>query len=258
VNVLITGAAGLIGGVLRAGLGDAHTLKCLDIRRSRGIERVDTTNLEALERHCRGVDVIVDLAAIPSPRAPWNTVMPKNLTAIATALEAARRQGVGRVVFASSNHVTGLYEAEEPYSSIVAGNYAGLDPAEIPLIGPDWPIHPDGPYGLSKAFGESMCRIYSERFGLSTICLRPGSVIRSDRPGRPREFATFLSQRDLVRLVAGAIAAPPELRHGVYYGVSANTWRFWEIAGASEAIGFVPLDDAERFRTTQDAPGRSP
>jgi uronate dehydrogenase len=258
MNVLITGAAGLIGGVLRAGLGDAHTLTCLDRRRSRGIARVDTTRLEALERHCRGADAIVDLAAHPGSRAPWDTVMPRNFAAIATALEAARRQGVGRVIFASSNHVTGLYEAEEPYSSIVAGNYVGLDPSQIPLIGPDWPVRPDGPYAILKVAGETLCRTYSECFGISTICLRIGSVTRSDRPTRPREFATLLTQADLLRLVAGALTAPPELRHGVYYGVSANTWRFWEIAGASEAIGFVPVDDAERFRTTQDAPGRSP
>ena len=70
----------------------------------------------------------------------------------------------------------------------------------------------------------------------------------SDRPERPRDFATLLTHGDLVRLVVAALEAPDSVRFGTFYGVSANTWRFWEIDDACEAIGYEPADDAEQFR----------
>ena len=63
-----------------------------------------------------------------------------------------------------------------------------------------------------------------------------------------RHYATLLSHADLVRLVDCSLEAPPELRFGIYYGVSANTWRFWDLANAREELGFEPADDTERFR----------
>jgi hypothetical protein len=97
--------------------------------------------------------------------------------------------------------------------------------------------------------GEAASRYYAERYGLSCICLRIGTVNGANRPLRPRHFATLLSHPDLVEIVDCAIRAPRELRYGVYYGVSANTWRFWDIANAYDELGFDPQDDAERFRS---------
>jgi uronate dehydrogenase len=163
------------------------------------------------------------------------------------AFEAAREAGVRRVIFASSNHVVGMYENDEPYASIVAGDYEGLEPARLPLIGADAPIRPDGPYGAGKAFGEAAGRYYADMHGLSVICLRIGTVNASDRPEDPREFATLLTHRDLVHLIRRCLDVP-ELPFGVFYGVSANTWRFWDIDGARRALGYEPQDDAEQWR----------
>ena len=115
------------------------------------------------------------------------------------------------------------------------------------------PVRPDSPYGVGKAATEATARYYSERFGISCLNLRIGTVLRDDRPKNPRHYATLLSHADLVRLVEAAIAAPPDVEYGVYFGVSANTWRFWEIANARDEIGFVPHDDAERFRAVAEA-----
>jgi hypothetical protein len=130
----------------------------------------------------------------------------------------------------------------------VAGAYEGLDPAAVPLIEPSWPVRPDSAYGVGKAFAEAAARYYAERHGMSSICLRIGTVRADDRPAEQRHYATLLSHGDLVRLVECALAAPQELRYGVYYGVSANAWRFWDLANAREELGFEPYDDAERFR----------
>jgi uronate dehydrogenase len=143
-----------------------------------------------------------------------------------------------------------MYELDQPYASIVAGEYAGLDATSIPLITAEAPIRPDSPYGAGKAFFEAAARYYSERYEMSCICLRIGTVRADDRPREPRHYATLLSHTDLVRLVRCALEATSELAFGVYYGVSANTWRFWDIANAEVELGYEPQDDAERFRSS--------
>jgi len=249
-RVLILGAAGMVGSVLWEGLAANHSLRGLDRRRDRqrGIERGDVRRLRSIGSAFEGVEAVVDLATNPSLDLSWEDTH-TDMWGRVNVLEAARANGVRRYVFASSNHVTGLYELDQPYAAIVAGDYEGLEPHSIPLIAPDWPIRPDSAYGVGKAFGEATARYYAERHGLSCICLRIGTVRADDRPADPRHFATLLTHRDLGRLVECTLEAPPELRFGIYYGVSANTWRFWNLTNAREELRFEPTDNAERFRT---------
>ena len=97
--------------------------------------------------------------------------------------------------------------------------------------------------------GEAAGRWYAEEHGLSVICLRLGTVSRDDRPGWSRHFATLLSHADLVRLTRCCIEAPQDVRYAIYFGVSANTWRFWDTDEPRDEIGYEPLDDAERWRS---------
>jgi nucleoside-diphosphate-sugar epimerase len=250
VRVLVTGASGLIGSVLWERLADEHALVGIDLRRdrARGLARGDVRRPRSIRGAFRDVEAVVDLATGSAVDLPWEEVE-GDIRGRVHVLEAARAHGIPRYVFASSNHVTGMYELDQPYASIVAGDYDGLDPAAIPLIGPDRPIRPDSPYGVGKAFGEAVSRHYAERYDISCLCLRIGTVRRDDRPQRAREYATLLTHSDLVRLVDCALRVPLTLRHGLYYGVSANKWRFWDIANAREELGFEPHDDAERFRS---------
>jgi uronate dehydrogenase len=251
--VLVAGAGGLIGSILWEGLGTEHTLHGLDLRRdrSRGIRRADVRRARSIEGALDQVDAIIDLATGSTLDVSWDQVQ-ADVKGRVNILEAARRHGVRRYVVASSNHATGMYELDQPYASIVAGAYEGLDPASVPLIGTDWPIRPDSPYGVGKAFSEAAARYYSDQYGISCICLRIGTVLAEDRPNVPRHYATLLTHSDLVRLVGCALRAPLELRFGIYYGVSANTWRFWDIANAAEDLGYEAQDDAERFRSGAD------
>lgn len=247
--MLVTGAAGLIGGIVRPALSDGYQVRGLDIKPGAGVDWVrDMRRFEPIAPAFAGIDVVVDLAAVSSMTASWDEVRKNNLPATINAFEAARRAGVRRVVFASSNHVVGGYEREEPWAAVVAGAYGGIDPETFPRIGTEVPIRPDGPYGVGKAFGEAMGRYYADAWGLSVICLRIGTVSRADRPTGIRHFATLLTQRDLVTLVRCCIDAPPDVRFGVVYGVSRNTWRLWDVAAARELIGFEPSDNAESFR----------
>ena len=134
-NVLITGAAGLIGGLLQNGLKESYNVTGVDIRSVDGFTSLvaDTSDLDAVLPAYDGVDTVIDLASVPDQDSPWDVVYRNNLSSTYNALEAARRAGAKRVIFASSNHATGNYEEDEPYASIVAGRYDGLDPASFPV-----------------------------------------------------------------------------------------------------------------------------
>src|SRR5689334_22664263 len=117
-TTLITGAAGLLGEILRTRLRSDHELRGIDRRRAPGMRRADMTSLRSVEAAFEGVDSVIDLAGHPEVTTPWPDVWKNNIPATMNALEASRRAGVRRVVFASSNHVTGLYERDEPYARI--------------------------------------------------------------------------------------------------------------------------------------------
>lgn len=249
-KVLITGAAGLIGTLIRKELGERYELSGVDIQEISGFDNLvaDTTSVDAIQPAFEGVDVVIDLASNPDQRSPWNIVHGNNLACTISAFEAARKAGVKRIIFASSNHATGMYENDAPYSDIVAGNYDGLSPSDIPMIDTQMPVRPDGPYGIAKAFGEATGRYYHDEFGLSVICLRIGTLNREGRPTNPRQFATLLSHPDLIQLLQKCIDAPDDLGYAVFYGVSGNKWNFWDIANSAEAVGYKPNSNAEDYR----------
>jgi uronate dehydrogenase len=248
-TVLVTGAAGLIGRILMDALAGELDARGLDVVGGRGVEHVvDMTNLGQLAPAFRGASAVVDLAGDASRSVTWERAVRNNIPATLNALEAARLAGATRVVYASSNRVVGLYERDEPYSSVVAGRYGDLDPAAIPKLSSNVAIRPDSAYAVGKACGECAARHYAETYDISVICVRIGTVLHGDRPRSPRHFATLLTRRDLVHLVRCCLSAPRELGFAILYGVSANTWRFWDIEEAGRLVGFAPQGDAERFR----------
>jgi len=248
VRALLTGARGIIGAVLQPALAERFDLVAVDRRRGAGIRRADLTRRRMSSRLFRDVDAVVDLAATSGTSISWASAR-RNMRITENVLELARSHGVRRYVLASSNHVTGLYEQDSPYSEILAGRYEGLTPGEHDLISSDSPPRPDSPYAVAKLLGEAAARYYAETSSMSVVCLRIGTVRREDTPTTPRHFATLLSHRDLRHLVECALTAPPPKQHyGIYYGVSANTWRIWRIDDAASEIGYEPIDDAERLR----------
>ena len=252
-KVLVTGAGGRIGTILRAALGDKYDL--------RGIDRVpvsdfdsavvDLTDLDAILPAFHGQDSVVHLAAEPrhTPDIGWDLLMPDNVVATANVFEAARRGGARRVIFFSSMHVSGLYERDHPYSAIAAGKYDGLVPGQVPLVTHEMPVRPDGPYAVSKIFGEALGRYYAEEYGMTVICVRLGTLGGEDRPGDdPRSYVSWFSHRDLARMVERCIEVEG-ISYDIFYGASNNTWKIYDTPRAWSVLGFEPRDDAERFRS---------
>jgi uronate dehydrogenase len=182
-------------------------------------------DLASVQEAMRGADACVHLAGIAN-EASFPEILHANIEGTWAVFEAARRAGVGRVVFASSNHATGMYPVGQPVSAESAPR-------------------PDTYYGVSKVFGEALGRMFHDKFGLRVACLRIGTVNAVDRPENPRHLSTWLSHADTVRLVRACLRAA-DLDFAILYGASANTRGWWDLAPA-RALGYEPQDDAERF-----------
>ncbi len=241
-KLLITGSSGLVGGVLWKGLAEAYELYGLDrIAGENGTHRfqadiTDSGQVEAVFDRLPGLDYVVHFAGDARVDADWQSALKVNIEGTKNVYAAAQRHAAQRVVFASSNHVTGAYEGFPP--SLHTKENVGM-------ITVSDPIRPDGFYGVSKAAGEAIARMYYELYGLESICLRIGSVNRDDSPaGSPRTRSTWLSHRDLVALVRCSLKA--NVKFGIYYGVSNNKNRFWDISNAEQELGYRPVDDGSR------------
>ncbi len=247
-RVLVTGMSGLIGGALRKRLEGRVALRALNRRELVGVDcrRADIADLAAIEPAFRDIDVVVHLAAAAGGGEPWESILHQNLVGAYNVLEAARRAGVARVIFASSGATVTGYEREEPYASLVAGKYAGL--TSWPMLTHETPLRPAALYGVSKAYGEALGRQYADEHGLSVLSIRIGRVKAEDRPTTARDFSVWLSQRDVVQILERSIHAPAELRHGVFFATSDNRWGYRDLRHARAVLGFVPEDRAEDHR----------
>ncbi|WP_276203108.1 NAD-dependent epimerase/dehydratase family protein [Intrasporangium chromatireducens] len=242
------GAAGAVGRALVPGLA-LHDLRLFDRRAdpAAGIARLDARHLRTLTRRLRGCDAVVDLASDARWDAPWESVYRNNIRLVHCTLEASARAGVKRVVYASSNQVAAGYEREDPWAPVLRGEHDGADPGRLPRLSTEAQVRPCNAYGAGKVFAEAACRWYTETTGVSTVCLRIGTVLWPDRPRNERHFSTWLSHRDLAGHVNAAVLAPPKVRSAVTWAVSANTWRIWDVGDGTD-WRYQPCDDAERFR----------
>jgi uronate dehydrogenase len=229
-RVLITGAAGGIGQVLRNGLrGRYGMLRLSDIAdmepagSGEEVVKADLADYAAVEDVVRGCDAVVHLGGI-SMEDTWQAISQSNIHGTYNVYEAARQCGVERVVFASSNHAAGFWRRST-------------------TIGPDVPTRPDSYYGLSKVFGEGLARLYADKHGLSSVCLRIGQF--RVKPTNVRMLSLWLSHRDMVSLARCSLEAE-DIHFEVVYGISANTRAWYQNPGA-ERIGYRPEDNAEDF-----------
>jgi uronate dehydrogenase len=174
-------------------------------------------------RLVEGVDAIVHLGGI-SIDAPFDDLIEANIRGTYNLYEAARRHGVRRVVFASSNHAIGFHPVTE-------------------VLDTDASQRPDSLYGVTKCFGESLSRYYFDRFGIETVCLRIGSSF--EEPKNPRMLVTYLSYRDFVELVRCSLMTN-RVGHAIVYGVSDNPVKWWDNTKAG-FIGFRPQDSSAQF-----------
>ena len=243
-RLLLTGAAGEIGTVLRPALREATLrLRLHDIRSVPELtpQEVavggDIADPAIARAAMEGVDCVVHLAGIPRETGGTpEEILHANVIGAHSVFEAARRAGVKRIVFASSNHVIGFHPADR-------------------AIGTQEPPRPSGLYGASKVWGEALGRLYADKHGIEVACLRIGAF--RAKPGNARELGGWISHRDMAALARCCVDAP-SFHFLVLYGVSANTRAKWGGDEAARAhVGFAPQDNAEDWAAELEglAPG---
>jgi len=230
-TILLTGAAGGLGQALRERLkANCDVLRLSDrvafgeAGQNEEIVLADLSDADAVNTMVVGVDAIIHLGGV-SVEGPFEPIMQANILGVYHLYEAARKHGVKRVVFASSNHVTGFYRQSE-------------------TINADQPARPDGFYGVSKAFGEDLSRFYFDRYGIETACVRIGSSFAEPRDRRM--LASWLSFDDLHRLITACLTTPV-LGHSIIFGMSNNAVTWWDNSKARH-VGYVPQDSSDVFR----------
>ncbi len=187
-------------------------------------KQADLADLKAVESICEGVDAILHFGGF-SVEGPWEAILQANIIGTYNLFEAARKQGVKRVVFASSNHAVGFYPRHS-------------------RIGTDVTARPDSRYGVSKVFGEAIGALYADKHGLSVTCLRIGNF--GDAPLDQRRLSIWLKPEDLVQLCQIGLEHPG-IQFEVFYGASYNERAWWDNSRAY-AFGYRPTGRAEDFR----------
>jgi len=235
-KLFITGGAGKVASALRRYLRDRYDFRLLfhnnvpEVEPGDEVVVSDLADFESMVEAGAGVDIIVHLGIATGRRGRTRShfhrmIMETNIRGTYNIFESARINSVPKVIFASTNHVTGFYEKEGQISR------------------PELPVRPDSMYGVSKAFGEALGRYYHEAHGLSVYCLRIANFPNTDEvktqyePGMNR----WLSARDMAEFTACCIEAPHP-QFGIFYGASRGGEKKWDLANARELVGWEPQD----------------
>ena len=228
-TILITGAAGDVGTHLRRELAEKYQIRASDLRdlkekiKGQKFVRADISKFSDALRITKGVDAVVHLGGY-SVEGPWEGILNANIVGCYNVFEAARRNGVKRILFPTSNHATGYYPRSQT-----------IDHRVYPK--------PDGRYGVSKVFGEALGSLYADKYGMELFCMRIGNV--GPLPLDKRRLSIWFSPRDLAQLVTIGIEHP-EIRFEIVYGVSRNK-RSWYDNSNAYRLGYKPQDDSERY-----------
>lgn len=247
MNVAVTGAAGNVGREVLAALDD-HDVTPITHSDREDIEgpTLDVTDREAFADALSGEDVLIHLAANPSPDADWDGVFETNIDGTYNAYEVARESGVRRVVFASSNHAVHLHNAADPDEPESLREDARA-------VRPDDPTKPDSYYGVSKVAGEALGQLYAERHGIEVVNLRIGWLMdeaelreTQDESEEKARFARamWLSPRDCRAVVRRCVEADLPESPVVAHGISRNDDRYLSLTETSLALGYRPRDDS--------------
>ena len=242
-TILITGASGDVGTHLRRELAGKYVLRVSDLRSLKKINkeekfvRADISKFADANRITKGVDAIVHLGGY-SVEGPWEGILSANIIGCYNVFEAARRNGVKRILFPTSNHATGFYRRDHT-----------IDHRVYPK--------PDSRYGVSKVFGEALASLYADKYGMEMFCMRIGNV--NPVPIDKRRLSILFTPRDLAQLVTIGIEHP-DIRFEIVYGVSKNK-RSWYDNSNAYRLGYKPQDDSEKWAAeilAREQPGGDP
>ena len=247
-RVLVTGASGLIGGLVLRDLSERYEFSGLSRHEVPGIPytRASITELDAIRPAFRGMDAVLHLG-VSIEDNDWDSQMAVTALGTLNVFRAAQEAGVRHVVFMSSGSTMCGWEWDDtlPYGRLARGEWDGL--GAWPLLNADTPARPDSPYAVAKLLGEHVGRYFSDRYGMQVIVIRLGAVLREDQPTLIRHFPGFLAQADAVQMIDRCLSAPAEIRYGIFDAISENWARWRDTSAAKERLGWRPTGSSDRF-----------
>ena len=247
-KVLITGASGLIGGLVLENLSGKYDFSGLNRRKVEGIPhtQADISSLDEILPAFRGIDTVLHLSAYLADVNDWENTNKVNIKGTYNVFEAARRKNVSRVVFASSGSTMLGYELDYPYGHIARGEHEKI-PHDWNLVDYKHPVRPDSLYGVSKIFGEALGRYFSDYHGISVINIRLGAVLDINKPKLVRHYPGYLSHSDCVQIVDLCLNAPDSVRFEIFDAISDNKMKWRDTSHASTILGWNPNGRSEQF-----------
>lgn len=249
-KVLVTGASGLIGGLVIRDLGHKYELYGLSRRPVTGIPHTlaDITDFEAVREASRGMDMVLHLAAETQDYDDFDKVLAVTMGGTLNVYRAAQEAGVRRIVFGSAGSTMIGYEWHEgsPYAALAANRIERLPPDARMLLHTD-PPRPADFYSVGKLFGEHTGRLFSDRYGMSVLVIRIGAVLPEDKPTIVRELPGYLSHRDLISMIDKCLSTPIELRFDIFHAISENSRRWRDTDHAKQVLGWEPQDSSDVF-----------
>ncbi|MBN19558.1 MAG: hypothetical protein CL758_08815 [Chloroflexi bacterium] len=247
-KVLITGMSGLIGGLLKNKLEKIGGYELTALNRSfiKGVTnfQADISNIENIKPAFKNQDIVVHLSAYLEDDE-WEGNLNTNIIGTYNVFEAARLNGVKRIIFASSGNTIRGFSDIEPYKSIAEGRYN--DVPELYKKITHEQVRPQKIYGAAKVWGEALARHFSDTFDISILCLRIGAVRAQNKPINTHELSTYLSHNDVTDALHKCIEAPKDLKYDVLFALSNNKWSYRDLNHTKEAIGFEPSDSADNY-----------
>ena len=232
-TVLLTGAAGKIGGFFHNAYTGTYDFRLTDIVEpadTKGVRftQADLSDKGAIRPLFDDIDTVVHLGADPSMEATWESLLPNNVIATYNVFEAAHQAGCRRVVYASSINAVLGYPADQQVNT-------------------SQPVYPINLYGATKCWGEALARYYSAAHGLSSLCLRFGAVQYSDSEmiHWDHQYVDIIQTlEDNARLIAAAVDAADEVLFGNFHGISDNRYKRLDMTDTKAILNYTPQDDA--------------
>jgi uronate dehydrogenase len=229
-KLVLTGAAGRLGSYLREPLSElCDNLVSTDLFEGIGSTysgetyiKADLANFDEVNALMDGAEMIVHFGAL-SDEDTFDEILSSNIIGAYNVWEAAARNHVNRVIYASSIHAVGMYPKNE-------------------YIGINVPHRPDTFYGLAKCFAEDLASLYWDKKQVEAVCLR---ILSCAKVTSSRALGSWLSYDDLILLVKRAIDAPTT-GFSIIYGVSNNDRTPVDNSEAS-FLGYKPKDNAEQY-----------
>lgn len=234
-KILVTGGCGKIGSYFVRFASDKYAIRVVD-KVAWDTEKLgpfggeslamDLQTMEACRQACEGMDMVIHLAADPSPKADFmDSLLGNNIITTYNVFRAAKDAGCKRVIFASSIHAVGAY------------------PEDV-QVKVDMAVRPNDLYGVSKCFGEALAAYFAFNEGLPGIALRIGAYLFPDELENlsPDEQSIYLDPDDFNNLLIKCLEKP-RITFAIAHAISDNKYKRLDLTETRELFNYQPKVD---------------